>query len=428
MTPLTIQIRIEDKWLSIGTIRLLEREALGLSAKTEFCYDIDYATRFVERTDYRAVSCLAPVTFEPLAYDSWPPFLLDLFPQGAALKYVVEHYRVLDRPEYYWQILHIARLNPPGNLRVLTALAPSPVTNSSHPGFSKSEVTSKGADFLEYMIQRGAPVAGTTGAGGAAPKFLLREDHHGRFFADGVLADAQTKHCWLVKFPRGKHTTDAAILFAEKAYYDIASAVGLRTHRPLEWQDDCLFMHRFDRPVTGQHVDYLALESFYSMAGLPEFGSRMEHQTYLSGLSKFSSDPEADIIEYCLRDLLNQMMGNTDNHGRNQSLLKGDGWTRLAPLYDFAPMKFDREGIVRNTRWNDAIEQGDLDALTRLLIDDFHIDKDLWLNALKYFCTKTGKIEEMMQAHHVTKDFILGTRVERVRTQKAMNDLCGSII
>ena len=428
MSSLTIQIRVDHNWLAIGTIRLLESESLGLSAKTEFCYDIDYATQFVERNDYRAVSCLTPVTFEPITFESWPPFLLDLFPQGAALKYVVDHYRVLDRPEFYWQILQIAQLNPPGNLRVLTKNAPSPIKNSVHPGFSKSEVTSKGADFLEYMVQCGAPVAGTTGAGGAAPKFLLREDHHGRFFADGVLADDETKHCWLVKFPRGKHTTDATILFAEKAYYDIASDVGLRTHRPLEWHDDCLFMHRFDRPVKGQHIDYFALESFYSMVGLPEFGSRLDHHTYLSGLAKFSSDPEDDLIEYCLRDLLNQMMGNTDNHGRNQSLLKGDGWTRLAPLYDFAPMKFDREGIVRNTRWNDSIEQGDLGALTRLLVEDFQINKDQWLSALKDFCTKTAKLEEMMHAHRVNKDFILGTRGERERIQRAMNDICGSVL
>ena len=45
-------------------------------------------------------------------------------------------------------------------------------------------------------------------------------------------------------------------------------------------------------------------------------------------------------------------LGDRDNHGRNTSLLKaGDGSVALAPLYDFAPMYLDPEGISRQTRW-----------------------------------------------------------------------------
>jgi serine/threonine-protein kinase HipA len=58
------------------------------------------------------------------------------------------------------------------------------------------------------------------------------------------------------------------------------------------------------------------------------------------------------VTEYVLRDLLNQALGNPDNHGRNTALQKlPDGTIRLTPLFDFCPMKLDPTGIRRSTTW-----------------------------------------------------------------------------
>ncbi|MGK3141618.1 HipA domain-containing protein [Pantoea sp. C2G6] len=48
---------------------------------------------------------------------------------------------------------------------------------------------------------------------------------------------------------------------------------------------------------------------------------------------------------------LNIQFGNSDNHGRNSAILKKDSGMWLAPIYDFAPMKADPEGVVRTTQW-----------------------------------------------------------------------------
>jgi serine/threonine-protein kinase HipA len=42
---------------------------------------------------------------------------------------------------------------------------------------------------------------------------------------------------------------------------------------------------------------------------------------------------------------------NTDNHGRNMAILRTNGQVRLSPLFDFAPMFLDPEGIGRVSRW-----------------------------------------------------------------------------
>ena len=44
-------------------------------------------------------------------------------------------------------------------------------------------------------------------------------------------------------------------------------------------------------------------------------------------------------------------MRNTDNHSRNTAVQTIDGITHLTPLFDFAPMYLDPEGIVRAARW-----------------------------------------------------------------------------
>ena len=421
---LVLEIRDQSVWRSIGTVRLLGTEAEGLKARTEFCYDLDYATEFADRTDFRAVSCLAPVSFEPKSYEGWPPFLLDLFPQGATLHYIVDHYRIPDQPSNYWRIIKTAALNPPGNLRVVSsAIVHAPPVNKLHGGFERSEVLAKGADFLEYMIKNGAPVAGTTGASGAAPKFLLRKDLRGRFHADGVLADEQTKDCFLVKFPRGKKRDDIEILRCESAYIEVARLAGLDVFAPIDWEKNCLFVTRFDRRrPRGKKFQYLGLESFYSMVGLPEFGSRLLHESYIAALAIFSSQPTQDIVEYVLRDFLNMMLGNTDNPGRNSSLLKGDSWVRLAPMYDLAPMKFDPEGIVRNTRWGDATEMGEIDSIVAFLETTKKGSKKIFDERLKAFAQATSKLDSMLKRLGVPQRFIEGTQAEREETLKTIRD------
>jgi serine/threonine-protein kinase HipA len=62
------------------------------------------------------------------------------------------------------------------------------------------------------------------------------------------------------------------------------------------------------------------------------------------------------VFEYMRRDLLNQILGNSDNHGRNTSILRTEQGVSLAPIYDLAPMVMDDEGVTRTTKWPKQIE------------------------------------------------------------------------
>jgi serine/threonine-protein kinase HipA len=74
-----------------------------------------------------------------------------------------------------------------------------------------------------------------------------------------------------------------------------------------------------------------------------------------------ASDWPGLLLEYVKRDVLNLVFGNSDNHGRNTSVLKSANAVWLAPVYDFAPMKMDLEGIARSTTWGEFERGGDVD-------------------------------------------------------------------
>lgn len=127
-------------------------------------------------------------------------------------------------------------------------------------------------------------------------------------------------------------------------------------------------MKRFDRRIGASGVERLAVESVYSLAGVTEPGSRMDHLEVIQGLAALwinagQKDQVPDLVaEYMRRDLINKILGNSDNHGRNTAIIRGEDALRLAPIYDLAPMVMDAEGITRTTKWASPVEHmGEVD-------------------------------------------------------------------
>ena len=111
-------------------------------------------------------------------------------------------------------------------------------------------------------------------------------------------------------------------------------------------------MPRFDRIVGHGKVERAGLESMYSLAGVVEPGARLVWEEMLPLFAEATDDPSDVLIEIVRREALALALGDTDNHGRNTSIIKmPDGRVTLSPLYDFAPMYLDPELIKRSTLW-----------------------------------------------------------------------------
>ncbi|MFC6744510.1 HipA domain-containing protein [Methylobacterium persicinum] len=121
---------------------------------------------------------------------------------------------------------------------------------------------------------------------------------------------------------------------------------------PLVHRNGVLVIPRFDRRAGPGGLVRLGQESIVSAIGVSAFGHVEAHETYLEMIRAVSADPMADVVEYLKRELLNQAMGNPDNHGRNTALAKNSsGQVRLTPLFDFAPMRLAPADMGRPTKW-----------------------------------------------------------------------------
>lgn len=373
------------QWQDACTL-IFDRPEEGRMSPAQLEYDARYVAQHINNLD-ALISLRFPLDFFPHSCDTWPAFLQDIMPMGSARRFWLQKKNLSPALEYAhdFTMLSECSLSPIGNIRV----AGIELETDRVKGFELKDVITRDSDFIDYASIAGAAIGGATGAGGEAPKFLLSEDDKGLFYPEASLPDEQIKQSYLVKFPRnnaGKF--DHLVLDGEACYYKIVSALGFNTIKVsglkyfpkdevMQIEKASLWLPRFDRySLPANHngtenneterydIERYGVESLYSLQGVTQAGATIAHTAYLKSLIEYwcAHNQEEDIqdmvIEYLERDLLNVVLGNVDNHGRNTSVLKKHGKLSLAPIYDLAPMVLDPEGIIRTSRWSKQNELG----------------------------------------------------------------------
>lgn len=364
----TIQIFLRGQWETIArftpTNEQVNQGYAGCGGLLE--YDEQYVINYFssnEKGQYPPVSLQIPVDFNVDRYKHWPPFFLDLVPTGAGRQGWLNKLQLKDNRTADWDLLNNGARHPVGWLRIIgeDGISANGSVDIEHEGFTRAEVAKREESFLEYAIERGAAVTGSSDVQGESPKLLITEDENGQLHADGVLPDHRARRHWLVKFARKRNDVERMILRNETAYLKLANEARLDVYAPHEIElvnGKALFIPRFDRACHEGKVFRYGMESFASASGIADFGIRTSHEDSCNLILKYSSVPAEDLLEYLKRDILNICMGNTDNHSRNSAFLKHayPGGARLSPLYDFAPMFLSEEGYARVTRWGEKLE------------------------------------------------------------------------
>lgn len=371
MLNLTVQIFAEGKWQDAIQLTF-DAPDKGFDSRCSFGYDQHYLVEHLDQiaTPFAtAASARFPLQWEGCRTQVAPAFLHDIAPAGAAKRFLMAHIGK-DKPDNIGADLFLLMRSTPapiGHMRIKESVG----ARDRHPpiGFARQEVIQRDSRFLEYAYEQGAAIGGATGAGGEAPKLLLTENHDGLLFPDAVLDDGQVRQHWFVKFARNKGSElDQDILRSEYHYYRALQALGIDTIAAQglaleKASKPSLWMQRFDRHVGHQGVERFAVESIYSMTGVTVPGSAMGHREVVEQLVGLwratgqSQDVPALVAEYLKRDLLNKILGNSDNHGRNTSIIRQPNALRLAPVYDLAPMVMDDQGITRTTKWPRELER-----------------------------------------------------------------------
>ncbi|WP_290793444.1 HipA domain-containing protein [Halomonas sp.] len=377
---LTVQVHFNQAWHDAALLMLPSPDR-GARGESRLRYATHYAVDWMFHDDLHACSLMLPVELM-LTHESprWFGFLEDIMPAGSSRRFWVDYLGLHDFPEGRQDTELLARgtIAPVGNLRIKEAIPARPAGNALiERRFPMLSVVERDTDFLEYAQQMGAASGGATGAGGEAPKLLLRLSEAGEVWIDTWQEESgQPDRPMLVKFPRGSRSSDDCdILRAEYHYYQELAALGVDTidTRGMQLIEGdrypSLWLPRFDMQyLDGIWVRY-GLESVYSLLGAAP-GSFLRHGETLRRLVTLLEaqyrvreqgacfDTQEFVLEWVKRDLLNVAFGNSDNHGRNTALLKRPEGVWLSPVYDFAPMKADPEGVTRTTQWGAPLEVG----------------------------------------------------------------------
>ena len=374
MKILIIQALIDSQWLDIAELTIVQPEK-GATSSAELEYKLDYAIQHFDRRDKYACSLSLPIQLL-IKHESkkWFGFLDDIVPSGAARRYWI-NYLGLQHLSYTEQdtiLLEKGTIAPVGNLRIKEAIPLRTPESTLHLlQFTVTDVANRNAEFLEYAQQMGAISGGATGAGGEAPKLLVRLTQEQQVWIDTYQDNfTQPDLHYLVKFPRNRRSEiDCNILRAEYYYYHELHSLGFNTINVGQMkliegdQYPSLWLPRFDVQWVDQQWSRYGLESVYSILN-KSAGSHLNHFAVIDQmcglLSKIDSqfNTQQFVCEWLQRDLLNIIFGNSDNHGRNTSFLKASNQIFLAPIYDFAPMKADPEQVIRSTTWGSPYEEG----------------------------------------------------------------------
>lgn len=420
MHELTLQTYFDGGW----------HDAAVLTFNSDYdtaslAYESGYGFDSLDDASFKAVSFNYPVSlFSSIHNEVWLYFLDDICPSGASEKHWVTTLGIkhLSGKEKRYQLLLHGAAAPIGNVRIKEAYelllpAPNVVTR-----FSIDEVKDRASDFLTYANSRGAVVAGATGAGGEAPKVLVRMQSDERVWIDTYQDNNTcTDQHYLVKYPRGTRTSDDCdILRAEYHFYQELKDMGFETidtstmkliegtHYPSLW------LPRFDVGLNRHgFIERYGIESVYSVLK-KEAGSHLNHIEVIDGLIASSKqlvlennclfDEQQLVIDWVTRDLLNIVFSNVDNHCRNTAFIKRDNTICLAPIYDFAPMKVDPAGIARTTTWKTPMEIGgeyDFLAISQAL--QHHICPDRLLASLQQTSQQLLGLDERLKNRGVPK-------------------------
>lgn len=396
------QLFLDGHWVDCAELRVYGNTSV-------LAYDPPYAFSLKE-----GLSLKYPVRIDEAEQESLPPFFYDLIPQGAGRKFLLNELKLADGPEADFALACAGAFNPVGQVRIAEAveyfqhhLARFPDADRDQ-GLHLEQVVKRSEDFNERMHILGMLASGTTGVQGAAPKFLLTQGHDGLWYGDAVLPDAQAAAHYIVKEPRGRTMEDVKVLRNEAAYMNVARAVGVRTHSALELRGNMLFIPRFDREVRNGSVLRHHQESVASLAGLTGFGSSANLFDIVTAIRSVVTDPIGETIEFLKRDVLNLAMGNKDNHARNTAVQIVDDNVALTPLFDFAPMYLDPEGIARVLRWFHPTTRRQLDEWDTIIevMSLETVESERIRAELAHFGNEISRLPEIMAEEGVDDDII----------------------
>jgi len=303
------------------------------------------------------LSLALPPRPEPYADAACRGYFANLLFEGPQLERVLDSYR-LDRGDVGGLLFHMGA-DCPGAVSITPAgsgpgKAPGRLSRDYEPlDDAKIREIAKSLHLHQRLPDLGrdpSPVAGVQGK-------IAVVEHNETLFIPRPGSRAPTTHILKVS-----PASDRDVTRHEVALLKTAEACGIKTAQceALGLTVDGRLIHallstRFDRVVQKEGDDLLVArlhtEDFCQALGLPpalkyERDSLTEENRFsavaIGRIAQGATVPAIFLRDFLAHTLFNVLVGNTDNHGKNGSLIHRGGTVTLAPLYDVVPVFMDR--------------------------------------------------------------------------------------
>ena len=333
---LKVQIEINGHFVQAGHIR-------GISfTDAVFSYDESY----IASPSARAISLSLPLSKKSFDADTTKTFFDGLLPEGFTRQCVADSIHAAS--EDYISIIRELGSECLGAIQIIDEDKPSIKTGYTLLNIEEIKALAKegAGKSAEIVVKSHLSLTGASGKVG-----LYYDKASGKWYKPQGLAPSthivKQSH---VRYKNIVLNEQLCLLAAGKLGIEIPESFILQTQTGKVNDEDVMFAtRRFDRDfdsdsriIDGLKTPYrLHQEDFAQVLGIKSSDKyEKAGQGYLKRmfdlLQKFSSNPIEDSLKLWRRAIYNCMIGNTDNHIKNSSLIysKNLSSIRLAPFYD----------------------------------------------------------------------------------------------
>lgn len=306
-----------------------------------------YTPEWLGNAEHHALSLSLPLSDEPFGDASVRAFFDNLLQENNLLQTVIAR-EGIDRGDIAGLLAHMGA-DCAGAVSVLSVDHP-PIKRPGHiledydplDEATFAEVVTRLATgrSLPDELRDPSPIAGVR------PKISLAAMPDGRFAVPKLRSGAPTTH--ILKLPDPDHRHEARdeaflTLLAAQCGFSVGSSIADQVNG-----HEVLLIQRFDRQFEGDLIRRVHQEDFAQAAGLPaelkyerRGTSQRRFDAQTIGKILAATDQPALARETFMRmTLFNLLVGNNDNHAKNNALLYGPGQSvALAPFYDMVPVQ-----------------------------------------------------------------------------------------
>lgn len=306
-----------------------------------------YTPEWLGNAEHHALSLSLPLGDEPFGDAPVRAFFDNLLQENNQLQTVIAR-EGLDRGDIAGLLAHVGS-DCAGAVSVLPIDHP-PVKRPGHILEDYDPIDDETFGEIVERLATGRPLPGElrdpSPVAGVRSKISLAARPDGHFSIPKRNSGAPTTH--ILKLPDPNHRHEARdeaflTLLAAQCGFSVGRSIADNVNG-----HEVLLIQRFDRHVEGDLIRRQHQEDFAQAAGLP---ADLKYERRGSPQRRFDAQAIGRILAatdqpararatFLRMTLFNLLVGNNDNHAKNNALLHGPGQSiKLAPFYDLVPVQ-----------------------------------------------------------------------------------------